>query len=173
MEKDIRQTPVSCKPASAPSQSQVTGLNAHGNVLNGNGNKRVARPNASNSASVQAPGNASSVAPAQSQVTGLNTASTSSTSASPALHAAPHAPSRSQIASPHATQPENSTSRSQTASPHAAQPAHAPQPGNSTQPPQPAAVGTFTCLYESKDKKYCLFADENGHLTSVKAHRLS
>lgn len=111
MKKDVRQTPISCKPASAPSQSQVTGL---------------------------------------------NTASTSSTSASPALHAAPHAPSRSQ-----------------TASPHAAQPAHAPQPGNATQPPQPAAVGTFTCLYESKDKKYCLFADENGHLTSVKAHRLS
>ena len=169
MEKDIRQTPVSCKPASAPSQSQVTGLNAHGNVLNGNGNKRVARPNASNSASVQAPGNASSVAPAQSQVTGLNDASASSASAS----TAPHAPSRSQIASPHATQPENSTSRSQTASPHAAQPANSTQPVNSTPPSQPAAVGTFTCLYESKDKKYCLFADEHGHLTSVKAHRLS
>lgn len=136
MKKDVRQTPISCKPASAPSQSQVKGLNT---------------------------------APAQSQVAGLNTAPASSTSAS----TAPHAPSRSQIASPHATQPENSTSRSQTASPHAAQPAHAPQPGNSTQPPQPAAVGTFTCLYESKDKKYCLFADENGHLTSVKAHRLS
>lgn len=44
---------------------------------------------------------------------------------------------------------------------------------NSTQPPHPAGVATFTCLYESKDKKYCLFADENGHLTSVKAHRLS
>lgn len=152
MKKDVRQTPISCKPASAPSQSQVTGLNAHGNVLNGNGNKRVARPNASNSASVQAPGNASSVAPAQSQVTGLNTASASSASAS----TAPHAPSRSQTASPHATQPANFT-----------------QPVNSTQPSQPAAVGTFTCLYESKDKKYCLFADENGHLTSVKAHRLS
>ena len=130
MKKDVRQTPISCKPASAPSQSQVTGL---------------------------------------------NDASASSASAS----TAPHAPSRSQTTSPHATQTENSTSRSQTTSPHATQPAnatqpaHAPQPGNATQPPQPAAVGTFTCLYESKDKKYCLFADENGHLTSVKAHRLS
>lgn len=117
MKKDVRQTPISCNPASAPSQSQVTGS---------------------------------------------NTASASSTSASPALHAASYATSRSQTTSPHATQPAN-----------AAQPAHAPQPGNATQPPQPAAVGTFTCLYESKDKKYCLFADENGHLTSVKAHRLS
>ena len=134
MKKDVRQTPISCKPASAPSQSQVTGL---------------------------------------------NDASASSASASPALHAAPHAPSRSQAASPHVTQPENSTSRSQTASPHATQPANSTQPANATppenatQPSQPAAVGTFTCLYESKDKKYCLFADENGHLTSVKAHRLS
>ena len=113
MKKDVRQTPISCNPASAPSQSQVTGS---------------------------------------------NTASASSTSASPA---------------PHAMQPENATSRSQTTSPHAMQPANATQPENATQPPQPAAVGTFTCLYESKDKKYCLFADENGHLTSVKAHRLS
>lgn len=50
---------------------------------------------------------------------------------------------------------------------------HTTTSSHSTQPPHPAAVGTFTCLYESKDKKYCLFADENGHLTSVKAHRLS
>lgn len=111
MKKDVRQTPISCNPASAPSQSQVTGS---------------------------------------------NTASASSTSASPAPHAASYATLRSQTTSPHATQPANAT-----------------PPENVTQPPQPAAVGTFTCLYESKDKKYCLFADENGHLTSVKAHRLS
>lgn len=111
MKKDVRQTPISCNPASAPSQSQVTGS---------------------------------------------NTASASSTSASPALHAASYATSRSQTTSPHATQPANAT-----------------PPENVTQPPQPAAVGTFTCLYESKDKKYCLFADKNGHLTSVKARRLS
>ncbi|KXB51887.1 hypothetical protein HMPREF3190_01082 [Umbribacter vaginalis] len=75
------------------------------------------------------------------------------------------APSQSQqVAGSHsASAPATSASTTPNATPSS----------NSTQPPHPAGVATFTCLYESKDKKYCLFADENGHLTSVKAHRLS
>ena len=31
----------------------------------------------------------------------------------------------------------------------------------------------FTLVYESKDKKFCLFEDKNGHLTAVRAETLA
>ena len=33
--------------------------------------------------------------------------------------------------------------------------------------------GRITLLYESRDKKLCLFEDSNGHLTAVRASRLA
>lgn len=140
-----KQTRISRNPASAPLQSQqVAGSHAHVNAPHGN----VPRGNAyTHAARSSTPYTAS--APSQSQqVAGSHSAS---------------APAASASTTSNATLPGTFTQPPQPAS----------SPGNSTQPPHPAAPGTFTCLYESKDKKYCLFADENGHLTSVKAHRLS
>ena len=37
-------------------------------------------------------------------------------------------------------------------------------------PPAPARI---TLLYESRDKKLCLFEDAHGHLTAVRASRLA
>ena len=34
-------------------------------------------------------------------------------------------------------------------------------------------LSTFTHLYESRDKRLCVFEDEHGHLTSVRASRLA
>ena len=32
---------------------------------------------------------------------------------------------------------------------------------------------TFSLIYESRDGKFCIFEDKNGHLTSVRASRLA
>lgn len=112
-------------------------------------------------------------APSQSQQVAGPHAHGSAPHGNVSMHAASSASAPSQpqqLAGPHsACAPATSASTTRSASPTP----NASSPGNSTQPPHPAGVATFTCLYESKDKKYCLFADENGHLTSVKAHRLS
>ena len=34
-------------------------------------------------------------------------------------------------------------------------------------------LATFTHLYESRDKRLCVFEDEHGHLTSVRVSRLA
>lgn len=34
-------------------------------------------------------------------------------------------------------------------------------------------LARFSHLYESRDKKLCVFEDEHGHLTSVRASRLA
>lgn len=34
-------------------------------------------------------------------------------------------------------------------------------------------AATFKRIYESRDKKLCLFEDENGHVTAVNAKRLA
>lgn len=34
-------------------------------------------------------------------------------------------------------------------------------------------LAKFTHLYESRDKRLCVFEDEHGHLTSVRASRLA
>lgn len=34
-------------------------------------------------------------------------------------------------------------------------------------------VARFSHLYESRDRKLCVFEDEHGHLTSVRASRLA
>ena len=34
-------------------------------------------------------------------------------------------------------------------------------------------VAKFTHLYESRDKRLCVFEDEHGHVTSVRASRLA
>ena len=33
--------------------------------------------------------------------------------------------------------------------------------------------GTFSLVYESKDKRFCLFEDKSGHLTAVRAEKLA
>ena len=32
---------------------------------------------------------------------------------------------------------------------------------------------TFKLIYESKDKRFCLFEDKDGHLTAVRAEKLA
>ena len=41
--------------------------------------------------------------------------------------------------------------------------------GDSRQP----SPARFTLLYESHDKRFCLFQDSDGHLTAVRASRLA
>ena len=36
-----------------------------------------------------------------------------------------------------------------------------------------SAPAQFTLIYESRDKRFCLFEDAAGHLTSVRASRLA
>ena len=40
----------------------------------------------------------------------------------------------------------------------------------STETPAAAALAKITLLYESRDKKLCLFEDAAGHLTAVRVH---
>ena len=39
--------------------------------------------------------------------------------------------------------------------------------------PEALAPAKITLLYESRDKKLCLFEDANGHLTAVRSIRLA
>ena len=34
-------------------------------------------------------------------------------------------------------------------------------------------LATFSLVYESKDKRFCLFEDKDGHLTAVRAEKLA
>lgn len=51
------------------------------------------------------------------------------------------------------------------AEPHAA--------GRSAPVPAPSQAARFSLLYESRDRRLCLFEDADGHLTSVDADRLA
>lgn len=46
---------------------------------------------------------------------------------------------------------------------------HKPEPAA----PMPAVPARITLLYESRDKKLCLFQDASGHLTAVRSARLA
>ena len=42
-----------------------------------------------------------------------------------------------------------------------------------TETPVSTTIAKITLLYESRDKKLCLFEDAAGHLTAVRASRLA
>ncbi len=47
------------------------------------------------------------------------------------------------------------------------------KPGGGKKAARKKQLATFSHLYESRDKKLCVFEDEHGHLTSVRASRLA
>ena len=49
----------------------------------------------------------------------------------------------------------------------------APQSAPTSEEKPPAAPAQITLVYESRDKRFCLFEDAEGHLTAVRASRLA